>query len=80
LLAAVTGYGRKEGVRPCQDAGIDHHFTKPVDPEKLERRLDRAKAALDRTRRLVAEAKAIGEETVRLVSRMKDQWGEGGQS
>jgi hypothetical protein len=51
-------------VRRCKDAGIDHHFTKPVDPEKLQQLLDRAKAALDRVRRAVAEAKAIGKETM----------------
>ena len=36
LLVAVTGYGREEDVTRCQDAGIDHHFVKPVDPVELE--------------------------------------------
>src|SRR5262245_35199278 len=48
VLVAVTGYAREEDVRRCEDAGIDHHFTKPVDPEKLERLLDEAKEALGR--------------------------------
>ncbi len=39
LLVAVTGYGREEDVRRCKDAGIDHHFTKPVNPVELERLL-----------------------------------------
>jgi two-component system CheB/CheR fusion protein len=37
LLVAVTGYGRKEDVWRCWDAGIDFHFVKPVDPVELER-------------------------------------------
>jgi two-component system CheB/CheR fusion protein len=61
VLVAVTGYGREEDVRRCEDAGIDHHFTKPVDPEKLERLLDEAKEALGRTGRVVEGAKAVGE-------------------
>jgi two-component system CheB/CheR fusion protein len=36
LLVAVTGYGRKEDVQRCWDAGIDFHFVKPVDPVELE--------------------------------------------
>jgi two-component system CheB/CheR fusion protein len=36
LLVAVTGYGREEDVTRCKDAGIDHHFVKPVDPVELE--------------------------------------------
>jgi two-component system, chemotaxis family, CheB/CheR fusion protein len=42
LLVAVTGYGRKEDVGRCQDAGIDRHFVKPVDPEELRQVLARA--------------------------------------
>jgi serine/threonine protein kinase len=49
LLVAVTGYGREEDVRRCKDAGIDHHFVKPVDPDVLQQLLDQAKAAIDRT-------------------------------
>jgi two-component system CheB/CheR fusion protein len=41
LLVAVTGYGSEEDVRRCRDAGIDLHFVKPVDPEKLHEVLAR---------------------------------------
>ena len=35
LLVAVTGYGREEDRRRSEEAGIDLHLVKPVDPEKL---------------------------------------------
>jgi CheY-like chemotaxis protein len=79
LLVAVTGYGREEDIRQCLDAGIDFHFVKPVDPGALQQLLDRAKAALDRTTRLIQEARAVGDEAVRLVSRGKDRQRDGGQ-
>lgn len=31
LLIAVSGYGQEEDVRRSQEAGMDHHVTKPVD-------------------------------------------------
>jgi DNA-binding response OmpR family regulator len=34
-LVAVTGWGQEEDRRRTRDAGFDHHFTKPVDPEML---------------------------------------------
>jgi PAS domain S-box-containing protein len=31
LIIAITGYGQEEDRRHSQEAGIDHHLTKPVD-------------------------------------------------
>jgi hypothetical protein len=79
LLAAVTCYGRGVDVQRSWDAGIDFHFLKPVDPADLEHLLGRAKDALDRTTQLVEEARAVGDETVRLVNRGKDRQRDGGR-
>ena len=38
-LAAVTGYGQPEDKRLAREAGIDHHFVKPVDPEEITKLL-----------------------------------------
>lgn len=38
-LIAVTGYGQKEDRRRSQEAGFDHHLTKPVDLAELGRLL-----------------------------------------
>jgi CheY-like chemotaxis protein len=35
-LVAVTGYGQEEDRRLSQEAGFDHHLTKPVDPDALQ--------------------------------------------
>jgi CheY-like chemotaxis protein len=35
LLVAVTGYGREEDRRKSEEAGIDRHLVKPVDPDLL---------------------------------------------
>jgi two-component system CheB/CheR fusion protein len=40
LLIALTGYGQAADRRRTADAGFAHHFTKPMDMEKLERLLD----------------------------------------
>src|SRR5690242_10095370 len=37
LLVAITGWGTAEDVRKSQEAGFDHHFTKPADPERLKK-------------------------------------------
>ncbi len=37
LLVAITGYGREEDVKRCQEAGMNSHFLKPVDPVELRR-------------------------------------------
>ena len=42
LLVAISGHGQEADVRRCQEAGIDCHFTKPVDPEELKQVLVRA--------------------------------------
>jgi signal transduction histidine kinase len=34
-IVAVTGYGQKNDRERAQEAGIDHHMTKPVDPDAL---------------------------------------------
>jgi CheY-like chemotaxis protein len=35
-LIAVTGYGQDSDRKRSEQAGFDHHFTKPVDPLELE--------------------------------------------
>ncbi|HEX3125964.1 MAG TPA: CheR family methyltransferase [Thermoanaerobaculia bacterium] len=35
LLVALTGYGREEDRARAQEAGFDHHLTKPVDPQAI---------------------------------------------
>jgi DNA-binding response OmpR family regulator len=37
LLVAITGWGTAEDVKRSMDAGFDHHFTKPADPERLQK-------------------------------------------
>jgi signal transduction histidine kinase/ActR/RegA family two-component response regulator len=39
LLIAVTGWGQKEDKALAATAGFDHHLTKPVDPDQVERLL-----------------------------------------
>ena len=34
-VIAITGYGLEGDRRQSREAGFDHHFTKPVDPQKL---------------------------------------------
>jgi two-component system CheB/CheR fusion protein len=40
VLIALSGYGRDEDRERGREAGFDHHFTKPVDIEKLRRALE----------------------------------------
>jgi CheY-like chemotaxis protein len=35
MLIAVTGYGQKDDRDRTRRAGFDHHFTKPVDLDRL---------------------------------------------
>ncbi len=42
LLVAVTGYGGDRYCRLSTEAGFDHHFVKPADPEELRDFLDYA--------------------------------------
>ncbi|HEX3396867.1 MAG TPA: CheR family methyltransferase [Steroidobacteraceae bacterium] len=44
-LIAVTGWGQESDKRSARAAGFDHHLTKPVDPEQLERLLTQGKSA-----------------------------------
>ena len=37
LLVALTGYGQGEDRQRTRAAGFDHHFTKPVEPDALNR-------------------------------------------
>jgi PAS domain S-box-containing protein len=39
ILIAVTGYGQEGDRRRSKDAGFNHHLTKPVDPDALQRLL-----------------------------------------
>jgi DNA-binding response OmpR family regulator len=34
---ALSGFGMEEDVRRSLDAGFDHHLTKPIDFQELER-------------------------------------------
>ncbi|MBI2226215.1 MAG: response regulator [Betaproteobacteria bacterium] len=36
LFIAVTGYGQEDDRRRSQEAGFDHHLTKPIDPDDLQ--------------------------------------------
>jgi CheY-like chemotaxis protein len=46
LLIAVTGYGQEADRRRSREAGMLLHLLKPVDPEELEKLLERAKTIL----------------------------------
>jgi PAS domain S-box-containing protein len=39
LLVAVTGWGQDQDKQRALDAGFDHHLTKPIEPDELERLL-----------------------------------------
>jgi CheY-like chemotaxis protein len=39
LLVALTGWGQEEDKRRAAEAGFDHHLTKPVDLEALQKLL-----------------------------------------
>lgn len=41
LIIAITGWGQEEDRRRAREAGFDHHFTKPVDFDRLLDLLDR---------------------------------------
>jgi DNA-binding response OmpR family regulator len=34
-LIAVTGWGQDRDKAQAHEAGFDHHFTKPVDPDRI---------------------------------------------
>jgi CheY-like chemotaxis protein len=35
-LIALTGWGQQEDKRLAEQAGFDEHWTKPVDPDRLQ--------------------------------------------
>ena len=37
LLIALTGWGQEEDKRRATEAGFDHHLTKPIDQQTLEK-------------------------------------------
>jgi len=37
ILIALTGWGQQDDKRRAMDAGFDHHCTKPVEPDELQR-------------------------------------------
>jgi CheY-like chemotaxis protein len=39
LLIALTGWGQEEDRRRSREAGFDHHLTKPVSLDKLNKLL-----------------------------------------
>jgi len=41
LVVAITGWGQQEDRDRARDAGFDHHFTKPVDLDRLMELVDR---------------------------------------
>jgi DNA-binding response OmpR family regulator len=45
LIVAITGYGTEPDRLRSQEAGIDLHLLKPVNPEELEKVLRRFKAS-----------------------------------
>ena len=45
MLLAVTGWGQESDKHRSRDAGFDHHLTKPVDSEEVERLLSAATGA-----------------------------------
>jgi two-component system, OmpR family, response regulator len=46
LLVALTGYGREADRRRSDEAGIDLHLTKPVDPDQLRWLLPRFQSVI----------------------------------
>jgi CheY-like chemotaxis protein len=45
ILIALTGWGQETDKRLAQGAGFDHHCTKPVDSDELQRCFGPAKSA-----------------------------------
>ena len=43
-LIALTGWGQESDRREAHLAGFDHHLTKPIDPDKIERLLEQTQA------------------------------------
>jgi len=45
FLVALTGYGHEQDVERSHQAGFDHHFVKPTDPQEICQLLARLAAA-----------------------------------
>jgi signal transduction histidine kinase/PAS domain-containing protein/ActR/RegA family two-component response regulator len=45
LLIALTGWGQEEDRRRSAEAGFDHHLTKPINPEALQKLLGAPRSA-----------------------------------
>jgi PAS domain S-box-containing protein len=58
LLIAVTGWGQDDDKRKAQVVGFDHHLTKPVDPDELDRLL----ATLLSTPSTALQVASVGED------------------
>lgn len=41
LIVAITGWGQEDDRQRARDAGFDHHFTKPVDIDRLMELIER---------------------------------------
>jgi CheY-like chemotaxis protein len=41
LLVALTGYGEQQDRDRGQEVGFDHHLVKPVDPDNLQKLLEK---------------------------------------
>jgi CheY-like chemotaxis protein len=37
MLVALTGYGEQQDKDKAQKVGFDHHLTKPIDPDTLQK-------------------------------------------
>jgi len=46
MLIALTGWGQDEDKRRAREAGFDHHLTKPVDADELEKLVASARPVL----------------------------------
>jgi CheY-like chemotaxis protein len=44
-LVALTGYGHEQDVARSREAGFDHHFVKPTDPQEITDLLGRLAAS-----------------------------------
>lgn len=49
ILIAVTGYGQEDDKAKARAAGFDHHLTKPIDADALERLIDASQHEKDAT-------------------------------
>ena len=55
LVAAITGYGHEADIRRCEEAGVDCHFLKPVEPAALRELLAKAENLSARQGQLVCQ-------------------------